>query len=271
VPKLAHATALLVLAVVLAACQGGGGAAGSAEPRAAARFTTRSPGVLTVGTELPNPPFVLGDDLAHLRGGYEVDMVNEIARRLGIPTVRWVHFPFNALVAGAPCPCDLDVNGVSIFPDRQQKMDFSAPYFTANQGLLVREGTAVATAEAARSLRYGVQRGSSGAVYLETTLKPVRNARVYSSTSAAFAALRLGQVDAVLSDLPIVLDGARRNRGLAVVGKFKTDEQYGAVLAKGSPNTPILSDVIEQLRAEGILDRLFQRYFPEQVDIPTLG
>jgi polar amino acid transport system substrate-binding protein len=68
-----------------------------------------------------------------------------------------------------------------------------------------------------------------------------------------------------------VVDAAGRYPGLAVAGQFKTDEQYGAVLAKGSPNTRPLSQVIDQLRDDGVLDRLFQKYFPEQVDIPSLG
>jgi polar amino acid transport system substrate-binding protein len=99
----------------------------------------------------------------------------------------------------------------------------------------------------------------------------VKPAREFATTTAAFAALRAGQVDAVMSDVPIVVDAAGRYPGLAVVGQFKTDEQYGAVLAKGSRNTRALSQVIDQLRDEGVLDQLFQKYFPEQVNIPPLG
>ena len=229
---------VLALAVLLAACGGGDGGetagAGAAAPEAAG-FRTRTPGVLTVGTELPNPPFVLGDDLDALDGGYEVDMVNEIARRLGVERVRWVSFPFTKLVGGAPCPCDFAVNGVSILPDRRQRVDFSSPYFTANQGVLVRKGTEVHGIADARRLRFGVQEATSGAAYLERHLKPMEPAREYGSTTAAFNALRAGQVDAVMSDVPIVVDAARRYPGLTVAGQFKTDEQYGAVLGKGSP------------------------------------
>jgi polar amino acid transport system substrate-binding protein len=224
-----------------------------------------------VATELPNPPFVLGDDVDHLEGGFEVDMVNEIAKRLGVERVQWVSFPFTELVAGAPCPCDFAVNGVSILPDRRQRVDFSSPYFTANQGVLVRKGTTVTGVADARQLSFGVQEATSGAAYVERILKPMEPAREFPTTTAAFAALRAGRVDAVMSDVPIVVDAAGRYPGLAVVGQFKTDEQYGAVLAKGSPNTGPLSQVIDQLRDEGVLDQLFQRYFPEQVNIPPLG
>jgi polar amino acid transport system substrate-binding protein len=263
----------LAMALLLAACGGGGDQrpAGAGTAPAADGFRPRTPGVLTVGTELPNPPFVLGDDLDRLEGGFEVDMVNEIAKRLGIPRVRWVGFPFTKLVAGARCPCDFAVNGVSILPDRRQRVDFSSPYFTANQGVLVRKGTTVTGMADARQLRFGVQEATSGAAYLERTLKPMREPPTFATTTAAFMALRDGQVDAVMSDVPIVVDAARRYPGLAVAGQFKTDEQYGAVLAKGSPNTRPLSEVIDQLRTDGVLDQLFQRYFPEQVNIPSLG
>ena len=263
----------LALTLLLAACGGGGGrqpAATGAAP-GTPEFRTRTPGVLTVGTELPNPPFVLGDDLDHLKGGFEVDMVDAIAHRLGVKRVQWVSFPFTKLVDGDPCPCDFDVNGVSILPDRQQRVDFSSPYFTANQGVLVRKGTAVTGVADARRLRFGVQEATSGAAYLDKVLKPIRPPRTFGSTTAAFAALRAGRVDAVMSDVPIVVDAAAKYPGLTVVGQFKTDEQYGAVLARGSPNTRPLSEVIDQLRDEGVLDQLFQKYFPEQVDIPPLG
>jgi polar amino acid transport system substrate-binding protein len=263
----------LALTLLLAACGGGSGgqpAAGGAAP-GTPEFRTRTPGVLTVATELPNPPFVLGDDLDHLKGGFEVDMVNQIARRLGVRRVQWVSFPFTRLVAGDRCPCDFDVNGVSILPDRRQRVDFSSPYFTANQGVLAHKGTAVTGAADARQLRFGVQEATSGAAYLEKVLRPTRPLRTFGSTTAAFRALRSGQVDAVMSDVPIVVDAAHKYPGLVVAGQFKTDEQYGAVLAKGSPNTRALSAVIDQLRDDGVLDQLFQKYFPEQVNTPPLG
>jgi polar amino acid transport system substrate-binding protein len=162
-------------------------------------------------------------------------MLNQSARRLGVRRVQWVSFPFTKLVAGDRCPCDFDVNGVSILPDRRQRVDFSSPYFTANQGVLAHKGTAVTGAADARQLRFGVQEATSGAAYLEKVLRPTRPLRTFGSTTAAFRALRSGQVDAVMSDVPIVVDAAHKYPGLVVAGQFKTDEQYGAVLAKGLP------------------------------------
>src|SRR4029450_11642887 len=121
--------------------------------------------------------------------------------------------------------CDFAVNGVSILPDRQQLVDFSSPYFTANQGVLVRKGTTLTGADDARQLRFGVQ------------------------------------------EPPAAAAGPP---GVALAGKFKTDEQSGAVLAKGSPTTRPLSEVIDQLRDEGVLDQLFKKDFPEKGDVHWL-
>jgi polar amino acid transport system substrate-binding protein len=233
-------------------------------------FETREEGVLTVGIDLPNPTYFKGSSIDDPEGGFEVDLVNEVASRLGIPTVEWVLFPFNGLVAGAPCPCDFSVGGVSIFPDRQEVVDFSAPYYTVNQAVLVRKGTAVADAAAAKALQFGSQKDSSGLYYLETTLKPTKPPRVYPSTTAALLALSARQVEAVILDANIVADEAAKKPNLEVVGQFETEEQIGAVLKKGSPNTAVLSEVIEGMRSDGFLDDLVAKHFTAQADVPVL-
>jgi polar amino acid transport system substrate-binding protein len=255
---------LLVLLLALAAL------CGLAVPASAATFQTRESGVLTVGSQLPNPPFLLGNKLSSLTGGYEYDMVREIARRLRIPEVKWVNFPFEGLVAGAPCPCDFDVNGVSIFPDRKKVVDFSAPYYTVNQGVLAKAGTATPTRAKARQLKWGASKNSSGLFYLQNTLKPSGDVRVYPTTIALSQALAAGQIDAAMTDVPIVLDLASKNRDFKVVGQFRTDEKYGAVLKKGSPNTAILSGVIRRMEAAGFFKRLEKKYFAKQVQIPVI-
>lgn len=267
----------LAAATALAAC----GSSNDANTESSVSgFTPREAGVLTVGTELPDPPFVIAESIDEIGStakdavgpGYEVEMVNEIAKRLGDLKVKWVNFPFNGLVAGTPCPCDFDVNGVSIFPDRKEKVDFSAPYFTANQGVVVKEGTSVADRAAATELQFGAAKDSSGLFYLENELKPTKTPRVYPSTVALKLAVSAGDIDAAMTDVPIALDFQAKSDGkLVVAGQFATTEQYGAVLAKDSPNTAAVSAVISQLSSEGFFDQLRAKYFPDQVKIPNLG
>jgi polar amino acid transport system substrate-binding protein len=262
-------TLRLVALIASAAVAAAGLAAGAS---AATKFQTRSPGVLTVGTELPDPPFFIANKLSDIKGGYEYDMVLQVAKRLGFAKsqVKFVTFPFNGLVTGAPCPCDFDVNGVSIFPDRRKVVDFSYPYYTVNQGVLVNKGTTVRTSAQARGLQWGAAKNSSGLFYLQNTLKPTKPPRIYPSTVALSQALAAHQIDAVLTDVPIVLDLASKQKAFRVVGQFPTDEKYGAVLKKGSPNTAVLSRVLRQLDRQGYFKALARKYFPEQVKIPVI-
>ncbi len=233
-------------------------------------FAPRTTGVLTVGIDLPNPAYVKGTSVSNLSGGYEYDLVTEVAKRLGIPKVKWVLFPFNALVAGKACPCDFSVGGVSIFPDRQKVVDFSSPYYTVNQAILVRKGTSVDSLAAAKVLQWGAQKDSSGLYYLDTTLKPTKKERVYPSFTNALLALVAHQVDAVIIDANIAEDEANSKPQLEVVGQFATDEKIGAVLAKGSPNTPILSKVIDGMQKDGFLESLVAKYYGAQASAPVL-
>lgn len=263
------AAAVGALAVGLAGCGGADNTKASVTG-----FTPREAGVLTVGTELPNPPFILGaNTVGEIKDqGYEVEMVNELAKRLGDLKVKWVIFPFTGLVAGSPCPCDFDVNGVSIFPDRQKVVDFSSGYFTAEQAVVVKRGTAVASRAAVRGLRLGVTLDSSGAFFVENDLKPNKTARVYDNPTLLKLALSAGQIDAGITDAPIALDFQSKSTNLAVVGRFESSlpEEYGAVLKKDSPNTKAVSSAIDAMKTEGFFTKLSSKYFPAQVKIPTL-
>lgn len=235
-------------------------------------FEPMEEGVLTVGTQLPAPPFWIGDDYESIEGGYEVDIANEIANRLGLDEVVYVEMPFDGLVAGADCPCDVNFSQVTINDERAEVVDFSAPYFEANQGVLVNEGTEVATVEEAQALTWGAQLNSTGQFYVSDTLQPEAEVQTYNTVTDAFNALRAGQVDAVMLDVPIVQGEVESNpdAGFAVVGQFETGEEYGAVLALDSPNTEAVSTVIEELRTAGFLDELAAEYFGAVADVPVI-
>ncbi|CAN5620823.1 N/A [soil metagenome] len=285
--KLASFTAVLFL--LLTACGGeadvdGSGTEGAAttapdqtetgetsDSTPAGEFDTVTDGVLTVGTELPAPPFWIGDDYESITGGYEVDLAREIASRLGLGDVEFVEVPFAGLVAGQQCPCDLALAQVTITDERAEVVDFTSSYFDANQGVLVNEGTEVPDLETAKSLQWGAQLNTTGAFYVEETIQPEAELQIYNTVVDAFNALRAEQVDAVMLDTPIVLgEASQPDSGFEVVGQFETGEEYGGVLAKDSPNTPIVSGIIDELREEGFLDELGAEYFNDPASVPFI-
>jgi len=268
---------LLVLAMLVALVGAGCGSDEPTDTGAQSGGTEVSglitDGTLTVGTELPAPPFWIGDDYDSLTGGFEVDLAKEIAKRLNLGTTKFVEMPFAGLVAGQQCDCDINFSQVTITPDRAKVVQFSEPYFDANQGILVKKGTTVANLDEAKALQWGGQVNTTGVAYINDTIKPTKEARLFDRTVDAFAALSAGQIQAVLLDTPIVL-GAVKEKQVPdgeVVGQFKTGEQYGAVINKGSPNLNAFNQVIKTLKSEGFIDQLLQKYFSDQVSVPVIG
>jgi polar amino acid transport system substrate-binding protein len=230
-------------------------------------------GTLTVGTELPAPPFWIGDDYDSLTGGFEVDLSKEVAKRLNLGTTKFVEMPFTGLVAGQQCDCDIDFSQVTITEDRSKVVQFTEPYFDANQGILVKKGTKVGSLAEAKNIKWGAQVNTTGAIFIADTIQPTTEARLFDRTVDAFAALAAGQIQAVLLDTPIVLGAVDENQvpDAEVVGQFKTGEQYGAVVNRGSPNLEAFNTVIKTLKSEGFIDQLLQKYFAEQVSVPVIG
>ena len=265
----------LVLAVALVAAGCGGDDEGSSGAQSGGETQLQdliTPGTLTVGTELPAPPFWIGDDYDSLTGGFEVDFAKEMAKRLGLNQVKFVEMPFGALVAGSKCDCDIDFSQVTITPDRDKVVDFTEPYFDANQGVLARKGITVASVDDAKKLQWGAQINTTGTQFLSDKIQPDKETRIFDKTVDAFAALNAGQIQAIMLDTPIVLGAVKEKqvKDAEVVGQFKTGETYGAVVNRGSKNLAAFNTAIKAMKADGFRDQLFKKYFADQAAVPEI-
>jgi polar amino acid transport system substrate-binding protein len=216
------------VALVAAGCGGDGGGStgaqsGGGTPQLKGLIKS---GTLTVGTELPAPPFWIGKDYDSLTGGFEVDLSKEIGKRLGLNQVKYVEMPFSGLIAGQQCHCDIDFSQVTRTDERARVVDFTESYFDSNQGVLAKKGVAVNSLADAKTLKWGAQLNTTGASYIADTIKPATEARIFDRTVDAFAALNAGQINAILLDTPIVLGAVEEGqvRDAEVVGQFKTGE-----------------------------------------------
>jgi polar amino acid transport system substrate-binding protein len=265
----------LAIALVAAACGGNDDKSSSSGGQASSSGLKDlvTDNTLTVGTELPAPPFWIGDDYDSITGGFEVDLAKEIAKQLNIPNVKFVEMPFTGLVAGQRCRCDIDFSQVTITDDRAKVVKFTTSYFEANQGVLVKKGTNVASMADAKALRWGAQTNTTGASYIADKIKPSSEPKLYEKTVDAFTALNARQIDAVLLDTPIVLGAVKQGqiKDGAVVGQFTTGEQYGAVLNKDSENLDAFNKAITTLKSQGFLDQLFKKYFADPADVPVIA
>jgi len=264
-------TLTLVVALVGAACSSDNKKTTSSSSGGSA-FSPLKSGVLTVGTELPAPPFWVGDDYSSLTGGFEYDLSQKIASELGLSKANIVEMPFAGIVAGQECPCDVDFSQITITDDRAKVVDFTTPYFDADQGVLVKKGKSVKTLDDAKGLQWGAQVDTTGLDFIDNTIKPSKQAQVYNTTVDAFNALDAGQIDAVLLDTPIVLGEAKDATQFEVVAQFKTGEQYGGIVKKGSANLTAINAAIAKLKNDGTLSTLLTKYFgADPKNIPVIS
>jgi polar amino acid transport system substrate-binding protein len=273
-----------VLALLLAACGSSSEDTGSTATTAnaadctPAKLDTHSKGQLTIATDKPAyPPYFEGDDPTNGKG-FESAVAYGIAKQLGFDesAVKWTVEPFNSSYAPGPKDFDFDVNEISITPQREKAVDFSAPYYTANQAIVAPQGSAAAGAKSLADLKdakIGVQIGTTSLEAVEEQIDPSSEIQVFNSSSDVVTALKNNQVEAVVVDVPTALYvTAVQVPGSKIVGQFPAPggDQWGALLDKGSSLTACVSWAIEEMKASGELAKLNQRWMSKAAGAPEL-
>jgi polar amino acid transport system substrate-binding protein len=267
--KISRVLILVVLsALVLAACgedatvsppaTTGGGSECDSPP-------VKQAGTLTVAAEHPYyEPFLIGEQASPT--GFEADVINGIAQRIGGLQVKWVNIAFDQLYAPGPKQWDVGVSEITITPERDEAVDFSAPYFDANQGILVRTDSKYASATTTEQLldaKFGAEAGTTGLDYINQQIKPQKDVSQFDTTDAAAQALKVGTIDIQVIDVPIaigILQGS--DVPLKVIGEFITNEQYGLAMEEGSPIKKCVDEAIADLKSSGELEQSQLKYFP---------
>lgn len=220
-------------------------------------------GTLTVCSDVPYPPFEDFDESSESGfKGFDIDVVQAIADGLDLKlTVK--DSSFDALQSGQALnagQCDMAASAMTITEDRAKNLDFSEGYYDSEQSLLVPEGSDIASIDDLAGKKVGVQQGTTGKAYTEENA-PDADIISFPSDAEMFQAIKAGQVDALLQDLPVNLDHQKAG-GYKVVETYSTDEQYGLAMKKG--NTALVDAVNEQLtemRDDGSYDEIYNTYF----------
>jgi polar amino acid transport system substrate-binding protein len=272
---------LIAALALLAGCgssddsEGGSTASASCKP---SQLATESGGRLTVATDKPAyPPYFVDDEPANGKG-FESAVAYAIADRLGFSRgdVEWTVEPFNSSYAPGPKDFDFDVNQISITPQREKAVDFSAPYYTANQAVVALKDSEAASAKSLGELadaRIGVQIGTTSLDAVEERIDPSEDPQVFNSSNDVVTALKNHQVDVVVVDLPTALYlTAVQVPDATVVGQFSAPggDRWGALLAKDSPLTACVSQAVEELRESGELAQIEQRWMSKAAGAPEL-
>ena len=256
-------TALLLLTgTALSACgdddddDGGGG---GTDTSAAADLDTIKPGTLTVGIDVPYPPFEQGR--APDYDGFDVEMINAIAEKLDLD-VQIKDTPFDTIFRDlAQGKFDIVISGSTITDDREKVVDFGDPYFLAEQSLLVQSDSDIQTIDDLAGETVGVQKGTTGEIYVKENA-PDANVRSYGDLDDAFNALVAGQVVAVIFDLPGNQEAAKTKKGLEVRESYDTGEEFGIAFPEDAQALrEAVNGALQELKDDGTFAELYKEWF----------
>jgi polar amino acid transport system substrate-binding protein len=227
-----------------------------------------SSGQLTVGTDKPAfPPYFEDDDPTNGKG-FESAVAYAIADQLGFDKsdVKWKVVPFNASFKPGPKDFDFDVNQISITDQRKRAVDFSDPYYESPQAVIAQKKASAASASSLADLKdasIGVQIGTTSLDAVNASIQPSKQPKVFDDSNAVVTALKQGQVDAAVVDLPTALFlTAVEIPSAKVVGQFSAPggDTWGALLEKDSELTACVSKAIADLKSSGELDKITERW-----------
>jgi ABC-type amino acid transport substrate-binding protein len=259
-PFMALLLALLVAATTAIGCgddeeeSGGGEATAQGE-----ELDTLEPGVLTVGSDIPYRPFEFGE--APDYEGFDIDLINEIGERLDLE-IQIEKTPFGTIFRDlAQGQFDAVVSSTTITPDREEVVDFSDPYFQANQALVVNEGSDIQSVDDLSGTTLGVQLGTTGADYAEQELD-AEEIRPFDLIDQAFQALNSDQVDAVIVDDPVGTAAIEEGEPIEIAEIIETEENYGISVQPGSDELlDAINGALSEIKEDGTLADLYQEWF----------
>ncbi|WP_020131893.1 ABC transporter substrate-binding protein [Streptomyces sp. 303MFCol5.2] len=252
----------------------------SADTCAKGELATETSGKLTIATDEPAYEPWFKDDKPANGKGFESAVAYAVAEQLGYDksAVVWQSVPFNKAYAPGEKTFDFDINQVSISDERKKAVDFSSGYYDVRQAVIALKGTKAAEATSVaglKGLKLGAQVGTTSLDYIDDVVKPTRDAAVYAKNDQAKSALKNGQVDAIVTDLPTAFYiTAAEVTDAEIVGQFEnqggTPEQFGLVLDKGSALTSCVTGAVDALRGNGTLAKIEQQWLSDAVDAPVL-
>jgi polar amino acid transport system substrate-binding protein len=229
-------------------------------------LSTVEPDTLIVATVLPSNSLWNGSSAEDTRDGFEYCIAAEIAQRAALKHLKVMNLAWDQFINGSATGYDIGMASTSETEKRREIFDFSQPYFSANLGIAIKVGNDV-NAENLRDRRIGVLKGNLGADWVINKLKPNTEVSQYQSGPEMMDALKAGQIDAVMTDVTLLLPDVARAKGeLDVVGQYETNWGINVITPKGSPNTPAVDEAIDAMKKDGTLAKLSATYLP-----PLLG
>lgn len=254
-----------------------------ASDRVCSTGLTVTEGVLTIATGNPAYfPWVI-DDAPESGDGFEAAVAFAVAEKMGYSkdNVVWIRSSFDQSIQPGIKGFDFNLQQFSITEDREKVVDFSDPYFSSPMAVLIRKPTmeagATATMESLKTLKWGAAAGTTALGFITNDIQPGSDTLLYDDVANVTEALKAGQIDAGLFDLPTALftSAVLLEDGI-VLGQFPADmatnpDQFGLLMANDSPIKPCVNEGLRKIKEDGTLAKIEAEWLQQTTGVPLIA
>jgi glutamine transport system substrate-binding protein len=221
---------------------------------------------IVVATDASFPPFESMSPTGEPEG-FDVDLIKAIAESQKMD-IEVKHTGWDPMMAGLQDgSVDVAIAGITITDERKKTFDFTTPYFTAQQVILVKkDAPAIKTVADLKGKKIGVQSGTTGQFLVEDKLgKGYNGLKGYEEIAGAIEDMKNGRIDAVVADNAVVkkfIEQLKLDNVNIIEDKSTETEQYGIAVKKG--NKELLDKLNKGLTAvkeNGKYDEIYNKYF----------
>jgi polar amino acid transport system substrate-binding protein len=216
----------------------------------------------TVGANIGNVPWEFQDASGKFVG-FEIDMVNEVAKRAG-KSVQIENMPFNGLFPAVQSGrIQIAISSITITPKRLESLAFAQPYYDSDQSLSVRKGTKIDKLEDLSGKTVGVDTASTGDIFATKNTDKLKIAKIsrYEGLAPAMLDLAAGRIDGYISDIPAVEYYIKDKPQYRIVARIPTNERYSFMFAKTFPDAAKVNDILTTLKKEGFVSATYKKWF----------
>ena len=227
--------------------------------------STAEAGKLTMATNAQFPPYEYyeGDKIV----GIDAEIAGAIANKLGLELVI-EDMEFDSIIEAVKAgKADIGLAGMTVTPERQEVINFTASYATGVQVVIVNEGSAITSVDDMFAdgafTTIGVQRNTTGDLYTTWDLEEAGMAEImrYSKGAEAIQALLTGKVDCVVIDNEPAKAFVAENPGLVILDTEYAVEDYAAAMNKGNEALyNAVNAALQELIADGTVQAIVDKY-----------
>lgn len=222
--------------------------------------------VLKIGMDATYKPFEFRDEQNKIVG-FDADLMAAIAEEIGMK-LEMVDTAWDGIIPGLlNGKYDLIVSGMTITEERAKSVLFSDPYFDSGQGIaIVTNNTTITGPADLDGKKIGVQLNTTGDIAVTENVKAPKEIKRYNVIPDAFVALGNGEVEAVVADVPVLLEYQKTNPGkVKILENFVTSEQLGfAAKPENKELMDKINGALKKLKENGKYDEIYAKWFGAQ-------